>query len=142
MSRPQKDPLRPLRDEERTELTGLSRSRSAPAAQVIRARTLLAVAAGRSYTEAAILAGRHTGDTIRDWVSRFNREGMVAVIPRHGGSLFPTPIKETLKKWGQRGEPWPATPDSGRAGRRVVFSIEIPTKASDGNHCLTNSHRS
>jgi transposase len=85
MSRPQKDPLRPLRDEERTELTGLSRSRSAPAAQVIRARTLLAVAAGRSYTEAALLAGRHTGDTIRDWVSRFNREGMAAVIPRHGG---------------------------------------------------------
>jgi transposase len=52
---------------------------------VIRARTLLAVAAGQSYTEAALLAGRHTGDTIRDWVSRFNREGMVAVIPRHGG---------------------------------------------------------
>src|SRR3954469_18020095 len=85
MSRPQKDPLRPLRDEERTELTGLSRSRSAPAAEVIRARSLLAVAAGRSYTEAALLAGRHTGDTIRDWVSRFNREGMVGVIPRQGG---------------------------------------------------------
>jgi transposase len=85
MSRRQKDPLRPLGDEERNELTGLSRSRSAPAAQVIRARTLLAVAAGQSYTEAALLAGRHTGDTIRDWVSRFNREGMVAVIPRHGG---------------------------------------------------------
>jgi Helix-turn-helix domain len=84
MSRRQKDPLRPLGEEERNELTGLSRSRSAPA-QVIRARTLLAVAAGRSYTEAALLAGRHTGDTIRDWVSRFHREDMAAVIPRHGG---------------------------------------------------------
>ncbi len=79
MSRRQKDPLRPLRDEERNELDSLSRSRSAPAAHVIRARTLLAVAAGQSYTEAAVLAGRHTGDTVRDWVSRFNREGMVAV---------------------------------------------------------------
>jgi transposase len=85
MSRRQKDPLRPLGDEERNELTGLSRSRSAPAAPVIRARTLLAVAAGRSYTEAAMLAGRPTGDTIRDWVSRFNREGIAAVIPQHGG---------------------------------------------------------
>src|SRR3954449_1081392 len=84
MSRRQKDPLRPLRDEERNELDCLSRSRSVPAAQVLRARSLLAVAAGRSYTEDAILVGRRTGDTIRDWVSGFNRQG-VAVVPRHGG---------------------------------------------------------
>jgi transposase len=83
MSRRQKDPLRPLRDEERTELTGLSRSRSAPAAPVIRA--LLAVAEGRSYPEAAILAGRPTGDTIRDWVSCFHRPGAAVVVPRQGG---------------------------------------------------------
>src|SRR4051812_17256606 len=85
MSRRQKDPLRPLRDEERNELDCLSRSRSVPAAQVLRARSLLAVAAGRSYTEAAILVGRRTGDTIRDWVSCFNRQGVAAVVPRHGG---------------------------------------------------------
>ena len=85
MSRRQKHPLRPLREEERNELDGLCRSRAAPAAQVIRARALLAVAAGQSYTEAASLVGRHTGDTIRDWVSRFNREGVAAVVPRHGG---------------------------------------------------------
>src|SRR3954467_2076618 len=85
MSRRQKDPLRPLRDEERTELTGLSRSRSAPAAPVLRARALLAVAAGQRHTEAAILAGRHTGDTIRDWVSCFHRQGVAAVVPRQGG---------------------------------------------------------
>ncbi len=85
MSRRQKDPLRPLRDEERNELDGLCRSRAAPAAQVIRARALLAVAAGQSYTEAAFLVCRHTGDTIRDWVSRFNQEGVAAVVPRHGG---------------------------------------------------------
>src|SRR3954452_21483368 len=53
MSRRQKDPLRPLGVEERNELTCLSRSRSAPAAQGIRARTLLAVAAGQSDTKAA-----------------------------------------------------------------------------------------
>jgi transposase len=85
MSRRQKDPLPPLREEERNELDGLCRSRAAPAAQVIRARALLAVAEGRSYTAAALLVGRRTGDTIGDWVSCFNREGVAAVVPRHGG---------------------------------------------------------
>ena len=44
MSRHQKDPLRPLTPEERTELTRLSRSQSAPAAEVDRACALLAIA--------------------------------------------------------------------------------------------------
>jgi transposase len=85
MSRRQKDPLRPLREEERDQLCRLCRGRCVPAAQALRARALLAVAEGRSYSEVAVLVGRHTGDTIRDWVSRFNREGMVAVTPQHGG---------------------------------------------------------
>ena len=85
MSGRQKDPLRPLQEEERNELYCLSRSRRTPAAHALRARALLAVADGQSFTEAATVVGRHTGDTIRDWVSRFNREGMVAVRPRHGG---------------------------------------------------------
>ena len=50
MSRQQQDPLRPLRDTERVSLVRLSRSASAPAAQVARARALLAVAEGLSYT--------------------------------------------------------------------------------------------
>ena len=59
MSRQQKDPLRPLRDMERVSLVRLSRSASAPAAQVARARALLAVAEGLSYTAAAQLVGRN-----------------------------------------------------------------------------------
>jgi transposase len=85
MSRRQADPLRRLRDEERNELERLSRSRSAPAAHVARARALLAVAAGESYTAAAHLVGRQHGDTVRAWVSRFHRDGVSAVIPQHGG---------------------------------------------------------
>jgi hypothetical protein len=49
MSRHQKDPLRPLTVDERKELTRLSRSQSAPAAEVDRARALLAIAEGASY---------------------------------------------------------------------------------------------
>jgi transposase len=85
MSRRQKDPLRPLSEAERTSLSRLSRSQSAPAAQVARARALLAVAGGQSYTTAAELVGRATGDTVARWVAGFNRDGLTAVVPRHGG---------------------------------------------------------
>lgn len=66
-------------------LSRLSRSRSTPAAQVARARALLAVADGQSYTKAAQLVGRRTGDTVARWVARFNGDGISAVAPRHGG---------------------------------------------------------
>src|SRR3954447_24481017 len=59
---PQKDPLRPLTPEERTELERLSRAHSEPAALVARAKVLLAVAGGQRYTEAARAAGRRSGD--------------------------------------------------------------------------------
>lgn len=85
MSRRQKDPLRPLLDEERTSLLRLSRSGAASAAQVARARALLAVADGLDYTAAARLAGRRTGDTVARWVAGFNCEGLAGVVPRHGG---------------------------------------------------------
>lgn len=85
MSRQQKDSLRPLQDTERVSLVRLSRSASAPAAQVARARALLAVAEGRSYTAAAHLVGRRTGDTVARWVAGFNHAGLAVVVPRHGG---------------------------------------------------------
>jgi len=85
MSRRQKDPLRPLSDAERLSLSRLSRSQSAPAAQVARARAVLAVADGQSYAMAAELVGRATGDTVARWVAAFNRDGLVAAKPRHGG---------------------------------------------------------
>src|SRR3954451_23268481 len=85
MSRHRTDPLRPLTADERQELTRLSRSLSAPAAQVERARALLAIAEGASYTAAAHQVGRRHNETISAWVSRFNREGLAAVRPGHGG---------------------------------------------------------
>src|SRR3954464_1805367 len=85
MSRHRKDPLRPLTPDERIALTRLSRSLSAPAAQVERARALLAIAEGASYTAAAHQIGRRHNETISAWVSRFNRDGLAAVQPRHGG---------------------------------------------------------
>jgi transposase len=52
---------------------------------VARARALLAVADGQSYTAAAALVGRRVGDTVARWVADFNRDGLAALVPRHGG---------------------------------------------------------
>jgi len=85
VSRRKKDPLRPFTSSERRALERLARSQSAPAASVARARALLAVSEGSSYTEAAELVGRAVGDSVAQWVTRFNQVGLAAVEPRPGG---------------------------------------------------------
>jgi len=51
----------------------------------VRAKRLLAVADGHSYTEAARLTGRKSNDAVAKLVSRFNQDGVGAVAPKHGG---------------------------------------------------------
>jgi len=89
MSRRKTDPLRPLTPDEQDALTRLSRSQAAPAAQVARAKLLLEVAAGSGYQDAAHAVGRRSGDAVAALVGRFNREGLAAVAPRHGGGRRP-----------------------------------------------------
>lgn len=85
MSRCKKDPLRALTDLEREVLEQIARSRSEPASHVERSKVLLAVAGGKDYTQAALLAGRRSRKAVSQLVSRFNQEGLSAIIPRHGG---------------------------------------------------------
>src|SRR3954453_14711749 len=85
MSRGRKDPLRALTAAERGVRGGLGRATSAPAGVVARARALVAVADGCSYTEAARRVGRGSGDAGGELVSRFNRGGLAAIEPCHGG---------------------------------------------------------
>jgi transposase len=90
MPRPQKDPLRRLTAVERRELGRLRRSRSAPAAEVARATLILLVGDGHSYQGAARAVGRRSGDAVAHLVARFNRDGLAAVTPRHGGGRTAT----------------------------------------------------
>ena len=90
MSRRQKEPLRPVTAEERSFLERLSRSQSQPAAHVARAKALLAVADGHSYTAAAKTAGYRVGDSVASLTSRFNAEGLNGLEPRHGGGTPPS----------------------------------------------------
>ena len=69
MTRRKKDPLRPLTDEEREVLEQISRAQSEPASHVARAKALLAVADGQSYTAAAGAAGRRSGDAVSQIVA-------------------------------------------------------------------------
>lgn len=85
MTRRQKDPLRSLTDEEQSVLKQVSRGQSEPASHVARAKALLAVAGGKSYTDAAKAAGRCSGDAVAHLVTRFNEAGLAALEPGHGG---------------------------------------------------------
>src|SRR5579871_3090421 len=78
----QKDPLRPLTTEEHLALEQMSRSRTDPAAQVARAKEVLAVADGASFEAAARAAGRKSGDAVAHLVARFNRDGIDALVER------------------------------------------------------------
>jgi transposase len=56
---------------------------------VARAKELLAVAEGRSFTAAAAQAARRSSYAVCHLVRRFNREGFAAVLGRHGGGAQP-----------------------------------------------------
>jgi transposase len=99
MTRRQKNPLRPLTEEECKLLVRISRSHAESASHVARAKALLTVAEGKSYTEAAKAAGRRSGDAVSHLVSRFNREGLAALEPGHGGgprTIYAAPERERI----------------------------------------------
>jgi transposase len=92
MCHPQKEPLRLLSAEEQAQLERFSRSLTRPADEVIHAKEVLSVADGYSFTEAARLAGRKSGDAVAHLITRFNVEGLSALETRHGGG---PPIRYT-----------------------------------------------
>jgi transposase len=85
MPRRPKDPLRDLSEKERKELKSISQASRLPAVQVTRAKLILAVASGMSYSAAARSVGRRDDEAVSQLVSRFNVEGLEALVPRHGG---------------------------------------------------------
>ena len=85
MTRRPKDPLPSLTEEEQRQLKRFSRAQTEPVAQVARAKALLAVTSGQSFADAARTVGRRSGDAVAQLVARFNREGLAALQPGHGG---------------------------------------------------------
>ena len=85
MPRPQKTPLRPLTAHERATLAQVARSGAERADRVGRAKALLAVADGATFTAAARAAGRRSGDGVAKLVARVNADGLAALTNRPGG---------------------------------------------------------
>ena len=85
MSRRRNEQLRDLSQDEQEVLQQIARSPSEPASHVARAKSLLAVASGQTYQQAAWAAGRRSDEAVSQLVSRFNQDGLSAVAPRHGG---------------------------------------------------------
>jgi transposase len=126
------DPLREQTEEERTWLERISRSQSEPASHVIRAKEILAVAAGCSYTEAAKRSGRKNGDGVSKLVSRFNQEGLRALEPGHGGGpmvQYGVAERERILREFRR-VPDPAT--DGTATWSLKTLCQALRKAADG----------
>lgn len=74
-----------LTDEQRSELKRWAQSRTLPAGDVFRARLILALADGQTYS--LIMTTLHTtAPTISRWKRRFDEEGMSGLDPRHKGS--------------------------------------------------------
>src|SRR5215207_1463894 len=72
----QKVPLRRLTAAERKALEEIARASSERADRVARATALLAVAAGKRFTDAARVVGRRSGDAVAQLVARFTTEGL------------------------------------------------------------------
>jgi transposase len=132
LSRRKKETLRALTDDERQVLKQLSRSDCEPASQVARAKGLLAVAAGKTYTEAAVVAGRKTGDTVARWVNEFNAQGLAALVRKHGGGAVRQygPAERERILWEARRQPTPA--QDGTATWSLQMLCRSLRRASDG----------
>jgi transposase len=71
--------------EQRRELSKWAQSRTLPAGDVFRARLILGLADGQTYSQ--IMTTLHTtAPTISRWKRRFEQEGMAGLDPRHKGS--------------------------------------------------------
>src|SRR5207244_10057636 len=82
-----------LSQSEREELTARLRSRMLPAEDVRRARLILMLGDGKSYTiiQGALQCNR---SYISQWKQRFERDGLAGLYSRHKGSQ---PSKKAMK---------------------------------------------
>jgi transposase len=90
MGPPQKEPLRVLTSEEQVCLERIARAGSERVDRARRARALLAVAAGRSFAQAAVQAGLRSPSTVARLVERFHLRGLAALTIAAGRGRKPT----------------------------------------------------
>lgn len=132
MSRRPKDPLRALSDDEYRKLQRLACSGSEPAEQVARAKALLAVAEGCSYTEAARRAGRRSNDAVSHLVRQFNGKGLGALVRGAGQGRKPTYAPAERQRILAEVQRQPEPAEDGTAGWSVMTLRRALRQAPDG----------
>ncbi len=90
MGKEQKHALRAFLPQEEQELQRVAKATSERLDVVKRARALLSVRAGQSFTDAAKQAGYKSGDSISQLVARFNQRGLAALRIAAGRGRKPT----------------------------------------------------
>ncbi len=98
MAGAQKHPLRALTLREEQELQRVAKATSERLDVVKRARALLSVRAGQSFTDAAKQAEYKSGDSISQLVQRFNQQGLAALLiaPGRGHKVTYTHAQRAL----------------------------------------------
>jgi len=88
-------PLRALSQEEEKALQRTAKATSERVDVVKRAKAILAVQAGQSYTQAAREVGYKSGDSVSQLVERFNQQGLAALLiaPGRGRKETYTPLE-------------------------------------------------
>lgn len=132
MSRKANHPLRVLTAQEREHLLDLSRSHQAPAVEVARAKALLAVSEGCSFSEAARRSARRSSDGVGQLVARFNVFGLAALQSRHGGG---PPLRYTAAERARILQEFERSPDratDGTATWSLALLRDRLRKAPDG----------
>jgi transposase len=132
MSRRQKHPLRTLKKDERLWLKRIARSTSEPASHVARAKQVLAVADGLSYSAAAHAAGRKSGDAVAHLIARFNAEGLKAIEPRRGGGPKPTYAAAARERILQEARRAPDPEQDGTASWSLITLRRALRQAANG----------
>lgn len=132
MARPPDHPLRTLSEQERECLRSISRSFNEPAAHVARAKALLAVSGGCSFSEAARQAGRRSGDAVGALVARFNLFGLAAIETRHAGGRAPIYTEVERRRILQEVERAPDRESDGSATWSLSLLRDTLRKAPDG----------
>jgi hypothetical protein len=96
-----------LSREQREELTRWAQSRTLPAGDVFRARLILALAEGKSWSQIEVELQTSRPTTAR-WKCRFEQDGMAGLDPLHKGSeprkATPSIQARVLRKTTQRPE--------------------------------------
>ncbi len=89
--------LRELTEEEQAAIERLAHSRTAPARQVERARILWQASQGE-IAPAIAAALRLTAETVRDWIKRFNTQGLAGLEDQPRAGRPPTYTPEQVAR--------------------------------------------